>query len=394
METEILTKKGLKNFINENGFFSKMEFCSAEAPENLKIPKGAKYFKGIASNGELNRNGYIIEEDAWNGSIDTFMANPVVLLQHEQKNPIGNAISAKVTSNGLEVEGYIFPNMMDEKSVLAFENGILKGLSTGHITKHAKFKNEKTGRVIQEEEIGLEGNPSWFDVIFSNAWTMIVDALDWVEFSLVTIPANAKSMITETNAIGSEDAKTKYAIKKNKLSLEEIEAKKLHLVEEDENSSVTDLPDEEGEIIETIEEPETVEEEGENPEVVVVEAENAETDEPEQEEEEPETVENSLRDMTKALAQNLLKLETEVNQAKAEVVKTDAIKILENSIAEQKEAIASQNEVIIKMVNTINVLSNSLNGINERMNKVAVNKPLIVHQQLRKAEEPKKRSWA
>lgn len=389
---ELLTKKGLKSFINENGFFSKMEFCEAVAPDGVNVPKGAKYFKGIASTGDLNRNGYIIEADAWTDSINTFLQNPVILLQHDPKNPIGKALSAKVTSNGLEVEGYIFKNLMDDKSWEAFENGILKGLSTGHITKHAKFKNEETGQTIDEDEIGSKGNPSWIEIIFSNTWTMIVDALDWVEFSLVTIPANQKSMITEKNALESTDAIKNYAVKKNKVSLEDLEAKN-HLVEED-STSVTELPEVEEELKETIEEPESVEEEGETPEVVEVSAENAEEDEPEQIEDEPETVENSLRDMTKALAQNLLKLEVEVNQTKAEVVKTDAIQVLENSIQEQKEALASQNEVIEKMVSTITTLSATIKTLNERMDKVAVNKPLIVHSQIAPAEKPKKQSWA
>ena len=38
-----------------------------------KIPEGAMYFEGIASNGDLNRNGYMIRPDAWRSAIDSFL---------------------------------------------------------------------------------------------------------------------------------------------------------------------------------------------------------------------------------------------------------------------------------------------------------------------------------
>lgn len=411
---DITTKKGIKEFVNANGAFNKMQINAAEVPAGVEVPEGAKFFRGIASNGDLNRNGYIIEEQAFQASIKTYMENPVILLQHNPDQPIGKAISAKVTDNGLEVEGFIFQNLMDETSWKAFENGVLKGLSTGHITKHAKFKNEETGRIVDEDAVGTEGNPSWWDLCFDAAWTMIVTALDWVEFSLVTIPANQKSMVTETNATEEErtEAIKKYAVNSGKVEQNELEAPaKTEEAETPAEEATEEVAENEG--TEQVETPETTENEGGTPEAVEeseneettdVEAEETATEEEVEETEPEEDVETpaveetadaepelkeSLLQMTKNLAHNLAKAESEIEANKGAMKEADVNAIVEVQINGLK---TEYNEVLTKMAETIQGLSAQLVEANSRLDKIAVNKPNTVQMQLEKTK--KMDSWA
>jgi len=421
-KSKVMTKKGLKEFINSNGSFNKMQINAVNPPDGLEVPDGAKFFRGIASNGDLNRNGYVIEEKAFKESIETYMLNPVVLLQHDSQKPIGKATSAKVTEKGLEVEGFIYKELMDEESWKAFENGVLKGLSTGHITKHAKFKNDETGETVDEDDVGSKGNPTWFDICWVGGWTMIVTALDWVEFSLVTIPANLKSMITETNATDEEktDAIKKYAVNSGKINEEDLEKKEINEVEEvvEEKEEEVASEDAEKEAIKNSEEKpleEEAEKEGENPEApeevsendaegvakeegeVVAESENEEAPKTEGKEIETEDspeedkTENELKEMTKILAKNLLKVEKEVEDSK-NGMKADEV----NSVIDAKfdAFVLEQNKIVDKMVETIQKLSGKIEAMENRVNGIAVNKPMIIHSQLEKAKEAQKTSWA
>lgn len=404
--SNITTKKGLKDFINMNGSFNQMQINEATAPNGMKVPEGAKFFRGIASNGDLNRNGYIIEETAFKDSVKTFMENPVILLQHNADKPIGKATSAKVTEKGLEVEGFIFQNQMDEISWNSFENGVLRGLSTGHITKHAKFKNNETNLVVDEEEVGTKGNPSWSDIVFSNAWTMIVTALDWVEFSLVTIPANQKSMITETNATDAEkrNAIEKYAVNSGKITDEELSAKNIEVSEETTNQitineAIKEIAEEEAEkeaenaegeeATENVE-PASAEEVTDEVEET---AENAEESEPTEEEasDKSEVIENDLKSMTTALAKNLLKVEEEVKASKNAIKENE----VESMIDVKLNAFIAKNEIMLNEIKEqFTKLSNSVVETNKRLDGIAINKPMIIHSQLEKAKEAKKTSWA
>ena len=118
---KIKSKKQLKEFINKNGSFNQMQINTIKAPDGVNMPEDAKYFKGIASNGDMNRNGYVIEPEAFKNSIKSYMENPVILLQHDANKPIGKCTKAEVTSKGLEVEGYVVKSQMDEASWMAFD---------------------------------------------------------------------------------------------------------------------------------------------------------------------------------------------------------------------------------------------------------------------------------
>lgn len=198
VEVNKLSKKELKNYINERGGFHQLMINAVdkEPPAKYKndIPEGAIYFEGVASTGELNRNGYIIREKAWKEAGESYMENPVILLQHEAKEVCGKCLWYQVSKEGLKVGGYIYDDLTEGR----FGRGLLRALSTGHITEEVEFENEETGQVLSEEEFRKLSYEERYE---NNTWILCVTKLDWVEFSLVAIGSNRKSLIKSNQAI-------------------------------------------------------------------------------------------------------------------------------------------------------------------------------------------------
>lgn len=193
-------KKELKKFINENGFFYSMTIdLKKNAPDAYatQIPEGATYFEGVVSNGELNRNGYIIRPQALINSLADFMLNPVILLQHETDEPIGHCLSAEARGSGSTQEVFVRGYIYDDLTEGRFGRGLFRGLSTGHIPQEVEFENSKTGQVISEEDFRKF---NWEEQM-NGDWIMCVTKLEWVEFSLVAIGSVRKALITAKNSI-------------------------------------------------------------------------------------------------------------------------------------------------------------------------------------------------
>lgn len=192
-----LSKKELKDFINSQGFFATLEVVEKNAPNDdnkpAGVPEGATYFKGLASNGELNRNGYIIRAEAWLNAIKGFLKNPVVLLQHDMNQPIGQVLSAEVTDRGLEVTGYVFDDLTQGR----FARNLVNALSTGHLTLDFEFENTKTHEILSKEE--FQKLP--YEEQFSDNWVMAVTKLEWVELSLVSVGSNRKSLVSTREVV-------------------------------------------------------------------------------------------------------------------------------------------------------------------------------------------------
>lgn len=191
-----IDKKTLKKYVNENGFYYSTEInATNETPEKYKkmIPEGATYIEGIVSNGKLNRNGYKIKPEAFMASVNEFMRNPVVLYQHDPERVIGQALGVELENGNIKVQAYVYDDLTDGR----IARNLVKGLSTGHITKGVEFENEETGEVISEEEFKKF---SWEEQM-SDKWTLVVTELEWVEFSVVSIPSNRDTYITKKNTI-------------------------------------------------------------------------------------------------------------------------------------------------------------------------------------------------
>lgn len=198
-----MDKRQLKELINKNGGFSHLavemveaEAMSAEERKAKKIPEGAKFFSGIASNGDLNRNGYIIIVEAWRKSIKAFMENPVVLLGHDMSQPIGRCTKMEITPKGLYVEGYVFDEYTDGR----VGKGLITTLSTGHYTKKYDFLNLKTGQILTKQDFRRQWDAFWQldekHKDYIDNWVRRITETEIVEFSFVSIPANRKSFVT------------------------------------------------------------------------------------------------------------------------------------------------------------------------------------------------------
>lgn len=197
-----MSKKAIKKTVNDWGAFLQipiefMEKNKLDDSISETIPENTFPFKGIASNGDLNRNGYIIRESAWENALGEYMKNPIVLFQHNDDKALGNTVSASVTENGLEVLGYIYKDLDEKHTGGAVEKNVYRSLSTGHITKDFEFENVKTNEVISKEDFKamLEEN-GWGE--WMNDWKRAVTALEFVEWSIVAVGSNKASLRTNT----------------------------------------------------------------------------------------------------------------------------------------------------------------------------------------------------
>lgn len=109
----------------ENSVMETNAILSKEkAPEAVRnsVPDGALYFEGIVSDGERNRNGYVIDSDAWffnkGKFVKNFLKSGSVLYNHDTDKPIGRPLSFEKREDGkIAVTGYVFDD--------AYSNGAI-----------------------------------------------------------------------------------------------------------------------------------------------------------------------------------------------------------------------------------------------------------------------------
>lgn len=224
---ESKTKKELKDFVNENGFFFHIK-CDAITTDEAKailtdakasvlaetgkeIPVGENIvvFKGIASQnyakGEKNRNGYKYDQNGWN--FDSYLANPIILWQHNaQYGGIGNAISFwKDKEDNLCALFFVDLETLDERNRVQVKRGYVTAISTGAIAKEYKFEENETGDLYTEEE-AEDKFGSWnvfLAYIGQNEnLTLVVTKAEMLENSLVTIGSNEQAIAMQ-NAMGN-----------------------------------------------------------------------------------------------------------------------------------------------------------------------------------------------
>ena len=125
------------------------------APEEMKnkIPEWALYFKWIVSNGDKNRNWYIIDTSAWFINkwkyIKEFLKSWSVLYGHDSDKPIWRPISFTQVENDIVVEWYVFDDVYTNWAIWRW---LILWLSTGHITHSSLWRNNKTGEELSDKE--------------------------------------------------------------------------------------------------------------------------------------------------------------------------------------------------------------------------------------------------
>lgn len=157
-----------------------------------KVPEWALYFDGIVSDGEKNRNGYIIDPKAWFKNkkfVKDFLATGSILNAHDPEQPIGRPLTFKLgDDNKVHVSGYVFDDMYTNGAI---GRGLILGLSTGHITHERMFMDEDKGTMYTEDDFWkLE-----WSVISKMNWCVVVTNAEICEFSFVTVRSNRASVL-------------------------------------------------------------------------------------------------------------------------------------------------------------------------------------------------------
>lgn len=165
-----------------------------KAPKKYRenIPEGALYFEAVASNGNVNRNGYKIKETAWfvnaQGKKDLsfvkdYLQNGKILYQHDPERPIGRPLDFKLNNDGQVIlSGYVFDNTYSEGNI---QRGLVTSISTGHYTHASEFENVKTGETLSEDAFFRRNDP--LSDLWAWEWVMSVTSAEIIENSLVTI---------------------------------------------------------------------------------------------------------------------------------------------------------------------------------------------------------------
>lgn len=339
------SKKELKAYVNEHGFFSNalIDKTDTNAPAGLKeqIPEGAIYFKAIASNGDLNRNGYIIREKAFKAAIEQYMTNPVILLQHDMNQPVGRVLRAHGGQEGIQIEGYIF----DEYTNGRFSKNLFNAVSTGHLTEALEFENEATHEVITEEE--FRALP-WEEKENGN-WVMAVTSLDWLENSIVSIGANRKSLVKNKDLVKNYVESLKNEVQEEDKPKEEKEVENKEIVTE-EKKSEEEIPQNN----------------------------QAQTEKSADEKEVVETPSAEVRDKS---ANGVVSQESATIEVSKEEVKqvNDALLALANLAKTQKEEITG--------------LKNQVESLKTALDNIPMRKGLVLVPGSLKAKEEPKRNW-
>lgn len=429
MTDNILTKKGLKNFVHQNGFFLQVndldKIKTNEIDEvigklddavktGVKLPENREniqVFRGLASQyygkGKKSRNGYKYDHKGMD--LTNYKKNPLILLGHDSNKPIGKCLSLhKKDGVGLEIVYFVDYDTKNAKEhEHELRNGYIGMLSTGAKTDEWMVEDNKTGERMTPREADEAGVNLWA-VYFgdSDDYTMVITKSQLIENSQVTIGSNEDAE-TKSDSLGLyfKNQLEKMGIKNDGIGNTQID--ELENNTEAEPETPAEII-EETETVAEAENAEAVTEEAENAEEVetaeVIEeateevpAENVEADEEVETPAEPTVKEDSLKNMTLSLAKNLLKLENEVSEKKS--LTTDEVQTLIDT--KLNTVIADQNSVIEKMAENIVSLSNQLKqtkqdlfDANTRMDSVAVNRPLAVHAPFANSTKKAKQSWA
>lgn len=132
---------------------------------------------GIANTPSTDRDDDILEP------MGAAFVLPIPLLwQHNHNQPIGEVIQATVTEKGIEIVAKIakitengkLKDRIDE-AWQSIKSGLIKGLSVGFKIKEYSY--------------------------IENSWGLHIKEWEWWELSIVTIPANADSVITSVKQI-------------------------------------------------------------------------------------------------------------------------------------------------------------------------------------------------
>lgn len=130
------------------------------------IPEDAVYIEGYASTPAVDRYREIVAVDAFEKGIENYLKNPIILFAHDDKQPIGLAVSVSIEDGGLHVRCAI----VDEQKKALIKAGVLRAFSIGFLVKE------------------VVDNP--------NTGVPTITKLDLAEISVVAVPANQDALFS------------------------------------------------------------------------------------------------------------------------------------------------------------------------------------------------------
>ncbi len=153
-------------------FTSGFEIKEAKGSDTITI-------NGFANTTAEDRQGDIIKEEAWNkGGLKNYLKNPIVLAFHDHTQPIGAVIEHSISEKGLHIVAEI-PKAAGRVYDLV-KSKILKSFSIGFMVKDAHY--DKVTELF------------------------VIDDLELLEISVVSVPANADSVFSIKKCLETEEA--------------------------------------------------------------------------------------------------------------------------------------------------------------------------------------------
>jgi len=166
---------------------------------------------GYASTDDKDRMGDVVLADAWKqaGALDNYLKNPVVLAYHDMSKPIGKTINHTVDKKGLKITAKISKAAGDIAQLI--KDGIVSTFSVGFLVKDADYD--------------------------STTDIFVIKAVELLEVSVVTIPANASATFSVAKNFNSSEEYEEFKKQFNKS--QDISEENLMKDEKDTNNAPT-----------------------------------------------------------------------------------------------------------------------------------------------------------
>lgn len=185
----------------------------------VRKASGGITIEGMASTDRLDRHGDVILPSAYEGTLETYMGNPQILLQHNYDKTIGKCVESEIRENGLWIKADITENT--DEVIDKIEKGLLGAFSVGFFCLAYEYIYE--GRVVFTEE-GLVDGATWEE--FYAADVRRITKVDLVEVSVVSVPANPAALFDVSKAVRKALAiETKSLVPKSVAEAKAAEAK-------------------------------------------------------------------------------------------------------------------------------------------------------------------------
>jgi phage prohead protease, HK97 family len=130
--------------------------------KQIESDSGGEIYSGVATTAVKDRLNEIVNPKGCI-NLNDYLANPVLLWQHDPNRPIGKIVNVEISDDAIKVQFVFASTQFAQEIKQLVDEGIVRGLSIGFIPRK------------------VEGNTyvEW----------------EWIETSVVTLPANPKALI-------------------------------------------------------------------------------------------------------------------------------------------------------------------------------------------------------